>query len=196
MGEVVMGDNTATGGGVVLAQRVEQLANPGSLCITAALHEALPKRMPFELGNIGEQTLKGFSEPVRAYAVTLKSGSAIPPPEQHSTRTTPRNKRPRNRSIAVGALSLIVILGGGLAWLKPWKPGEPLSCVESLALELPDRPTLAVLPFENLTGDAEQEYFSDGITVRLITALANIPDLCVIARDSALASSSVGSTTD
>ena len=53
MGEVVMGDNTVTGGGVVLAQRVEQLANPGSLCITAALHEALPNRMPFALENIG-----------------------------------------------------------------------------------------------------------------------------------------------
>jgi len=58
MGEIVIGDNTVTGAGVVLAQRVEQLAAPGSLCITAALHEALPNRMPFDLEDIGEQTLK------------------------------------------------------------------------------------------------------------------------------------------
>ena len=60
MGEVVIADNTVTGAGVVLAQRVEQLADPGGLCITAALHEALPKRMPFDLEDIGQQSLKGF----------------------------------------------------------------------------------------------------------------------------------------
>ncbi len=70
MGEVVMGDSTVTGAGVVLAQRIEQLAEPGSLCITAALHEALPNRMPFDLENIGEQTLKGFDDPVRGLART------------------------------------------------------------------------------------------------------------------------------
>ena len=65
MGEVVIADNTVTGSGVVLAQRVEQLADPGGLCITAALHEALPKRMPFDLENLGEQVLKGFDDPVK-----------------------------------------------------------------------------------------------------------------------------------
>ena len=65
MGEVVIADNTVTGSGVVLAQRVEQLADPGGVCITAALHEALPKRMPFDLEHMGEQVLKGFDDPVR-----------------------------------------------------------------------------------------------------------------------------------
>ena len=60
MGEVVIADSTITGEGVVLAQRVEQLADPGGLCITSAIHETLPKRMPFDLENLGEQTLKGL----------------------------------------------------------------------------------------------------------------------------------------
>ncbi len=60
MGEVIIADNTVTGAGVVLAQRVEQLSKPGGVCITAAIHEALPKRLPFDQENLGEQTLKGF----------------------------------------------------------------------------------------------------------------------------------------
>jgi adenylate cyclase len=81
MGEIVMGENTATGAGVVLAQRVEQLANPGSLCITAALHESLPNRMPFDLENTGEHMLKGFDDPVRVYRVELSPGASISPPQ-------------------------------------------------------------------------------------------------------------------
>ena len=65
MGEVVIADDTVTGSGVALAQRVEQLADHGGVCITEALHEALPKSMPFDLENLGEQVLKGFDDPVR-----------------------------------------------------------------------------------------------------------------------------------
>ena len=60
MGEVIIADNTITGAGVVLAQRIEQLAKPGGLCITGAIHEALPQRLPFDQRNLGDQVLKGF----------------------------------------------------------------------------------------------------------------------------------------
>ena len=69
MGEVVIADDTITGAGVVLAQRLEQLADPGGLCITPAIREAMPQRLPFELENIGEQELKGFDEPIGVYRV-------------------------------------------------------------------------------------------------------------------------------
>ena len=75
LGEVIVADNTITGAGVVLAQRVEQLADPGGLCITAALHEALPKHMPFELDDLGQKMLKGFDDPVHVYRVQLSQGS-------------------------------------------------------------------------------------------------------------------------
>ena len=84
MGEVVIADNTVTGSGVVLAQRIEQLADPGGVCITAALHEAIPKRMPFDLENLGEQALKGFDDPVRVYRVKLSAGQSVPAPQQDS----------------------------------------------------------------------------------------------------------------
>ena len=62
MGEVVVADNTVTGAGVVLAQRVEQLAKPGGVIITAAIHEALPQRMPYDQENLGERRVKGFDD--------------------------------------------------------------------------------------------------------------------------------------
>jgi class 3 adenylate cyclase len=69
MGEVVIADNTVTGEGIVLAQRLEQLAKPGGVCIQGAAYETLPKRLPFEYENLGEQQVKGFDQPVRVYPV-------------------------------------------------------------------------------------------------------------------------------
>ena len=141
MGEVVVADNTVTGEGVVLAQRLEQLAEPGGVCIQGAAHETVPRRLPFEYDSLGEQKVKGFEELVRAYTVTLKAQELIPPPD----------------SVA--------------------REEEP-------ALELPDKPSIAVLPFDNMSGDPEQEYFADGISEDLITALSKIRWFFVIARNS------------
>jgi len=69
MGEVIVADNTITGVGVILAQRLEQLAGPGGVCISAAVREAVPGRLSFDYENLGEQVLKGFHEPLRAFAV-------------------------------------------------------------------------------------------------------------------------------
>jgi len=81
LGEVVIADGTLTGPDVVLAQRLEQLAEPGGVCISVEVRHALPGRLPFEYADLGGQEVKGFDEPVRAYAVTLQSGAAIPAPE-------------------------------------------------------------------------------------------------------------------
>jgi adenylate cyclase len=141
LGEVVVADNTITGEGIVLAQRLEQLASAGGVCIQGAVYEAVPGRLPFAYESLGEQELKGFSEPVRAYAVTLKAGEVIPAAESID----------------------------GRIWAT---------------LEVPDKPSIAVLPFTNISGDSEQEYFSDGITDDLITDLSKVSGLFVIARNS------------
>ncbi len=141
MGEVVVADSTVTGEGIVLAQRLEQLAEPGSVCIQGAAYDTLPKRLPFEYENLGEQQVKGFDELVRVYAVSLRLGGAIPESE------------------------------------SPAKP-------EARALELPEKPSIAVLPFTNMSGDPEQEFFADGMTEDIITALCGFSSLFVIARNS------------
>jgi adenylate cyclase len=141
MGEVIIADNTLTGAGVVLAQRVEQLAQPGGVCITSAVQEALPKRMPFEKENLGEKTVKGFDEKVRVFAIRLMPDTQLPKPESSS----------QDRS------------------------GSPI---------LSDKPSVAVLPFTNMSGDPEQEYFADGVVDDIITDLSRFKDLLVIARNS------------
>jgi TolB-like protein/class 3 adenylate cyclase/tetratricopeptide (TPR) repeat protein len=181
MGEVVMGDGTVTGAGVVLAQRVEQLADPGSLCITAALHESLPNRMPFDLENIGEQTLKGFDDPVRVYRVELSPGESIPPPQQASQSKSPQKSLQMKVAIAV----VVVVIAIGIAYLfKSTTPMDEPASVERMAYPLPDKPSIAVLPFTNMSNDAEQEYFADGMTEDLITDISQVSGLFVIARNS------------
>jgi adenylate cyclase len=142
MGEVIIADNTVTGAGVVLAQRVEQLAKPGGVCVTAAIHEALPQRMPFDLNSLGEQDVKGFDEQVRVYTVGLSPDAVLPKP-------------------------------------------EALLQTEAEALEIPEKPSIAVLPFTNLSDDREQDYFADGIVDSITTTLSRIKTFFVIARTSA-----------
>jgi TolB-like protein/ankyrin repeat protein/class 3 adenylate cyclase len=181
MGEVVMGDGTVTGAGVVLAQRVEQLADPGSICITAALHEALPNRMPFDLENIGEQTLKGFDDPVRVYRVELSPGASIPPPQQENQPEASPKTWHLRIAIALGVVAIVI----GVVYLfTSTQPIEEPASIERMAMPLPDKPSIAILPFTNMSGDPEQEYFVDGMTEDLITDISKIPDLFVIARNS------------
>ena len=182
MGEVVIADNTVTGSGVVLAQRIEQLADPGGLCITEALHETLPKRMPFDLENLGEQVLKGFDDPVRVYRAELSAGQSIPAPQQTSQgKLSP--KKPKLMVLIIVVLALVVI-GGFDYWFNPQVPQEEPASVERMAFPLPDKPSIAVLPFTNISNDVEQEYFADGMTEDLITDISKVSGLFVIARNS------------
>jgi TolB-like protein/class 3 adenylate cyclase len=81
MGEVVIADSTVTGTGVVLAQRIEQVAEDGGVCIQGAVYETVPRRLPFEYCNLGEMNFKGFDEPARVHSVTLSGGAKVPEPE-------------------------------------------------------------------------------------------------------------------
>jgi TolB-like protein/class 3 adenylate cyclase len=181
MGEVVIADNTVTGSGVVLAQRVEQLADPGGVCITAALHEALPKRMPFDLENLGEQVLKGFDDPVRVYRVELSAGQSVPAPQQrHQGEASPKKT---NLIVATIAIALLLV-GGTYYWLNAQVVQEEPASIERMAYLLPDKPSIAVLPFTNMSNDADQEYFADGMTEDLITDISKVSGLFVIARNS------------
>ena len=173
--------STVTGAGVVLAQRVEQLSVPDGLCITEALHEALPKRMPFDLENLGEQALKGFDDPVRVYRVKLKPGESIPsPPERSQPGASLKTQR-----LAVAFISILLVAGGGTTyWLKSRMPQTDTASIERMVFPLPDKPSIAVLPFDNLSGDPEQEYFSDGITNDIITDLSKFSGVFVIASNS------------
>jgi len=181
LGEVVIADSTVTGAGVVLAQRVEQLAEPGGLCITSAIHEALPNRMPFSIESLGEQALKGFEEHVRVYRVQLSTGESVPSPQQKSHRQASPGNWQQMTLIAVVVVLVAVAIG---YWFKSSLPQEEPASIENMAFPLPDKPSIAVLPFTNMSDDPQQEYFADGMTEDLITDLSKISGLFVIARNS------------
>jgi adenylate cyclase len=175
MGEVVIADNTVTGAGVVLAQRVEQLADPGGICITSAIHEALPRRMPFGFDNLGDQDLKGFEDAVRVFKVGLRSGETIPGPQASSS--------PGLRITWPTAVVSIIIVLGFMAVLAYYLQINSLQ-QEQVAPYSAEKPVVAVLPFENMSGDPQQDYFSNGITEDIITDLSQLNGLAVIARNS------------
>ena len=144
LGEVVIADNTITGAGVVLAQRLEQLAEPNGIVVQGSVSETVLSRMPFEFESLGEQTLKGFDQPVRAFSVKLKSGEILPVPELDVELRKARVNGP----------------------------------------EIPKKPSIAVLAFNNLSNDPGQDYLGDSISENIIAGLSQFPELFVIARQS------------
>lgn len=174
LGEVIIADKTVTGAGVVLAQRLEQLAKPGGVCIQQAVYEALPRHLPFDYEALGEQQLKGFDEPVRAYAVTAKDGAEVPLPEPHTWR----------KGVIAAATATALVLIGVFAWWQPWRPIFEPASLERMAHPLPNKPSIAVLPFDNYSDDPKLDFFASGLTEDLTTALSKAPGLFVIARNS------------
>ena len=178
MGEVVIADSTVTGEGVVLAQRLEQLAESGGLCISGAVHETMPQHLPFHQDDLGEQELKGFDEPVRVYRVRLKDGESLPKLDIST----------KSKSISqVAAIGIIIVLLGGiglLAWNQfgaaDFEPLDP----DAMTQPLPEKPSIAVLAFDDLSTAKDQGYLSDAISEGIITELARFSELFVIARNS------------
>jgi adenylate cyclase len=146
LGDVIIDEGDIFGDGVNIAARLEALAEPGGICLSAAAHEQVRDRLGIMLEDLGEQQVKNIARPVRVYRVAPQPSfpGGIPGPQTRET-------------LAVQAAN------------------PP---------PLPDRPSIAVLPFQNMSGDPDQGYFADGIAEDVITALARYPSLFVIARNS------------
>ncbi len=166
LGDIIVDGDDIYGDGVNVATRLEGLAEPGGICISGTAFDQTRHKANVGFAALGEQRLKNIPDPVRVYRVLLdptKAGKVVAAPT-----------RPSGRNMIVGGviLLLIALAAIGFAWHR------------SLA---PQRPAVAVLPFANLTGDASQDYFADGITEDLITDLAKLSGLDVIARNSVFA---------
>ena len=175
MGEVIIADGTMTGEGVVLAQRLEQLADPGTIVIQGAAYETVPGRYPFEFINLGEHEIKGFEETVRAFKVTLRQGDELPPSEQHHRKTG------RNRIFVIAAVLLLTLITIVLSRSWQNENGPLIGGKESAAQSA--KASLIVLPFNNLSNDSNQAYLAQGITEDITTDLSRIRELFVVSRN-------------
>jgi len=187
LGDVIEEGERIYGDGVNIAARIESLADPGGICVSKTAFDHIESKLPLGYEFLGEQTVKNISKPVGAYRVVLESRVTTKPglPGTQKTRT------PKTLKIALVCLSaLVVVVGASAVWqfaLHKAPPPQEKVDLRKVVFAPPDKISLAVLPFQNMTGDPQQEYFSDGMAEQLITGLSQTPDIYVAARTSSFA---------
>jgi adenylate cyclase len=182
LGDVVEEQGKIYGDGVNIAARLQSLAEGGGICISGTVYDQVKNKLGLEYEPLGEQTVKNIAEPVRVYRVLSFPGAAAYRVVQAKRAVVSKYRR----AALATAVVLLIGVGSILTWhffLRPTTAVEVAS-KEKMAFPLPDKPSIAVLPFVNMSKDPDQDYFCDGITDQIITSLSIIPRLFVIARDS------------
>jgi adenylate cyclase len=181
LGDVIEEEDRIYGDGVNVAARLEGLAEPGGICISKTAFDHIESKLPYGYDFIGDQKVKNISKPVGAYRVLLEPRVTV------SGKSLNKKPAPIKRiSILVGAVVVIAVVFGVWQFYMHRLSVEPAS-IEKMADPLPDKPSIAVLPFVNMSGDPEQEYFCNGIADQIINSIAKIPYIMVIARNSSFA---------
>ncbi len=179
LGDVIEEGDRIYGDGVNIAARLESLSDAGGICISGTAFDQVKNKLSVGYQYLGKQTVKNIPDPVRAYKVLMgpeAAGKVIGEEEPKETRWGWK---------AVAAVVALALVAGGLVWNFYLRAPriEPAS-KEKMAFPLPDKPSIAVLPFVNMSEDPKQEFFADGMTEEIITALSKGPNLFVIASNS------------
>ncbi|MEE8531531.1 MAG: tetratricopeptide repeat protein, partial [Hyphomicrobium sp.] len=181
IGDIIVEGDDIYGDGVNVAARLEGLAEPGGIRISGSVYEHVKGKLDLSYEFLGKQEVKNIAEPVTVYRVVFddKAAALVTPVSREAAKPARRHW-----SVAAAAVVVLLLAAGGVLWWQPWAPEFEPASVENMAFPLPDKPSIAVLPFTNMSDDAEQEYFADGMTDDLITDLSKVSDLFVIARNS------------
>jgi adenylate cyclase len=181
LGDVIVDGDDIFGDGVNIAARLEALAQPGTVCISQTVYDHVRNKLDLDYRPLGSHRVKNIADPVRAYAVGLPAAVPRPRPK--------RGWRPvaaATSSVALAAAGLVawaLYTGAGRGLLGHIAAPKPVEVAGLAApVRLAGRPSIAVLPFKNLSGDTSQDFFSDGITEDVITALGRFSNLLVIAK--------------
>ncbi len=180
LGDVIEEQDRIYGDGVNIAARLEALADPGGICVSKTAFDHIESKLPLGYEFLGEQTVKNIAKPVGAYRVLME-------PRVTSVKVVEEKKAiPFWRRKSVFSIGLMVILG--IAAFLYWnfnigKTSVKPASVDKMAYPLPDKPSIAVLPFTNMSGDPEQDYIGDGLSENIISALSVSSQIFVIARN-------------
>ena len=186
LGDVIEEGDRIFGDGVNIAARLEGLAEAGGICISGSAFEQIENKLPLNYDYLGEHEVKNIIRPVRVYRALMDNGVV----KEKSARPTAQGA---GKKIAVfGLIGVLLIIAGAVLWqfvlrpapAPPARPPDEKADPQKMAYALPDKPSIAVLPFVNMSDDPKQEFFSDGITEEIITALSKISNFFVIARNS------------
>ncbi len=180
IGDIVADGEDIYGDGVNIAARLQAIADPGGICLARNAYNQVKGKLDIEVESLGEKEVKNIAEPVGIYRVLLdgKAAAIVTPLAAAPARAG--RIRPWH---AVVVLVALLLLGAG-AWWTLWRAPPP---GDTVAPPLPDKPSIAVLPFTNMSADPEQEYFASGMTESLITDLSQVSALFVISRNSTFA---------
>jgi TolB-like protein/class 3 adenylate cyclase/TPR repeat protein len=183
LGDVVEEGGRIYGDGVNIAARLESICEAGEICISGTAFEHIEHKLDLDFEDAGEHRVKNITKPVRVYRLLPYPGAAA----QGAVKT--QNAIQRKWTKAVLALAALLFIGVGALtiWdflLRPAPPAIETASTDRMALPLPDKPSIAVLPFANMSDDPQQEYFCDGVAEDLITDLSKISGIFVIARNS------------
>ncbi|MDQ6433983.1 tetratricopeptide repeat protein [Mesorhizobium sp. LHD-90] len=172
LGDVIIEQSNLFGDGVNVAERLQTLAEPGGICISRSVKEQVRDKLQCAFTDLGVQKLKNILRPVRAFHV-VQPGEAAKP-ARPGKKPFLRNRR--SLATVAAILGIFVLLAGGALYLRPW---ESIGWVRQAS----GPPTIAVLPFANLSGEPDQEYFSDGVTQDIVAALGRFSNLHVLANN-------------
>jgi adenylate cyclase len=182
LGDVIEEGDTIYGDGVNIAARLEGLAEAGGICISESAYQQIENKLPLRYDYLGEHEVKNIAKPVRVYCARIEADAA---PSKLGKEKKPVGKRLSKAALAI--VAVVVIAGAVILYqfvLRPSPSKTEVASKEKMALPLPDVPSIAVLPFVNMSKDPDQEFLCDGMTEAIITALSKVPRLFVIARNS------------
>jgi adenylate cyclase len=181
LGDVIEEEERIYGDGVNIAARVEGLAAARGISISGTVYEHIKDKLSLGYHYLGEQEVKNISEPVRVYSLLTQ-------PEDAGKLIGEKKKRAKLKWAIATVIVLVVFIFailGGLYWKYFHLPDlADIDPEIKTAFDLPKGPSIAVLPFDNMTGDPEQDYLIDGLTEAIITGLSGCPRIFVIARNS------------
>jgi TolB-like protein/class 3 adenylate cyclase/rhodanese-related sulfurtransferase len=181
IGDVIVEDDDIYGDGVNVAARLEGLAEPGGICVSRTVFNHVNGKLDLTFDHVGEKEIKNIAQPVTVYRVALDDkAAALGTPVVQA----PIAKSRKGWAVVSAAVAVVLLGAVGLAWWQPWAPKLEPASVERMALPLPEKPSIAVIPFDNMSGDTEQNYFADGMTEDLITDLSKLSGIFVISRNS------------